>query len=312
MAIAGIVVTTFGAGAAFATTEPPDTTGAPDAEAVGTEAAGTDAAGTDEASTEPAGTIPDPAECAAGLTLEDDVLTVATGEPAFPPYVIDDDPTSGEGFESAVAYAVAREMGFDDEHVEWVRTPFEAAIQPGPKDFDFNLQQYGITPERSEVVTFSLPYFTNNHALVAFADTPAAEVATLPAIRDLRIGVASGTTTLQFVEDVVQPNEAVQVFADNAAVAQAMSTQQVDAIAVDLYTALYLTAVELDNALVVGQFPPTDDAEGEQWGLLFEKDNPLAECVDYAILRLRESGELDEITTQWMSSEIDVPIFDLE
>lgn len=297
MAIAATVLTTAGASVAFATTEPPETTGAADT-----------AAG----STEPAGTIPDPAECAAGLTLDEGVLTIATGEPAFPPYVIDDDPTSGEGFESAVAYAVASEMGFEHDDVVWVRTPFEAAIQPGPKDFDFNLQQYGITPERGEVVTFSLPYFTNNHALVAFADSPAAAVATLPEIRDLRIGVASGTTTLQFVEEVIQPNEAPQVFADNAAVAQAMSTQQIDAIAVDLYTALYLTGVELDNAVVVGQFPPADDAEGEQWGLLFEKDNPLAECVDFAILRLRESGELDEITTQWMSSEIDVPIFDLE
>ena len=304
MAIAATVLTTVGAaGAALATPEPPETTGA---------AADSAAADTAAGSTEPVGTIPDPAACAEGLTLEEGVLTVATGEPAFPPYVIDDDPTSGEGFEAAVAYAVAEELGFAHDDVVWVRTPFEAAIQPGPKDFDFNLQQYGITPEREEVVTFSLPYFTNNHALVAFADAPAAEVATLAEIRDLRIGVASGTTTLQFVEDVIQPNDAPQVFADNAAVTQAMSTQQVDAIAVDLYTALYLTAVELENAVVVGQFPPVDDAEGEQWGLLFEKDNPLAECVDYAILRLRESGELDEITTQWMSSEIDVPMFDLE
>ena len=162
MAIAAAVLTTFGAGgAAVATTEPPDTTGAPDTAA---------------ASTEPAGTIPDPAACAEGLTLDDGVLTVATGEPAFPPYVIDDDPTSGEGFEAAVAYAVAEELGFEHDDVVWVRTPFEAAIQPGPKDFDFNLQQYGITPEREEVVTFSLPYFTNNHALVAFAEIGRAHV----------------------------------------------------------------------------------------------------------------------------------------
>lgn len=296
MVIAATVLTTAGASAASATTEPPATT----------------AAEGSSAGSEPAETIPDPAACAEGLTLDDGVLTVATGEPGYPPYIIDDDPTNGEGFEAAVAYAVAAEMGFEHDDVVWVRTPFEAAIQPGPKDFDFNLQQYGITPERGEVVTFSLPYFTNTHALVAFADSPAAGVATLPEIQDLRIGVASGTTTLQFVEDVIQPNEAPQVFADNAAVSLAMSSQQIDAIAVDLYTALYLTGVELDNAVVVGQFPATDDAEGEQWGLLFEKDNPLAECVDFAILRLRESGELDEITTRWMSSEIDVPVFDLE
>jgi polar amino acid transport system substrate-binding protein len=296
MAVAATVLTTFGASAAFASTEPPETTGAE---------------GTAVGSTEPAGTIPDPATCAEGLTLDEGVLTVATGEPAFPPYVIDDDPTSGEGFESAVAYAVARELGFDEEHVEWVRTGFDAAIQPGPKDFDVNIQQYSITPEREEVVSFSLPYYTSNHALVAFADSPAAEATTLPALQELNIGVASGTSSLQFVEDVLQPANAPQVF-DNASVVQAMTTQQIDAIVVDLPTALYLAAVELENAVVVGQFPPVDTAEGEPWGMLLEKDSPLKECVDYAILRLRQSGELDEITTTWMEEATEVPLIDLE
>ena len=143
MAVAATVLTTIGASAAFATTEPPETTGAE-----GTAAA---------ESTMPAGTIPDPAACAEGLTLEDGVLTVATSEPAFPPYVIDDDPTSGEGFESAVAYAVADQMGFDADHVEWVRAGFDESIAPGPKDFDFNIQQYTITSDREAVVSFSLP-----------------------------------------------------------------------------------------------------------------------------------------------------------
>jgi polar amino acid transport system substrate-binding protein len=297
LAFTATVLTTVGAGAASATTEPP---------------ADSNGADTTAESAAAEGTIPDPAECAAGLTLEDGVLTVATGEPAFPPYVIDDDPTSGEGFESAVAYAVAAEMGFEHDAVTWVRTPFEAAIQPGPKDFDFNLQQYSITPEREEVVSFSLPYYTSNHALIAFADTPAAEATTLPALQELRIGVASGTSSLQFVEDVLQPAEAPQVFNDNASVVQAMNTQQIDAIVVDLPTALYLTAVEMENAVVVGQFPPVDTAEGEPWGLLFEQDNPLVECANYALLNLRESGELDAITTEWMQEATEVPLIDLE
>ena len=294
MAVTATVLTTFGATAAFATTEPPEPEG------------------TSAASTVAAGTIPDPAECAAGLTLEEGVLTVATGDPGYPPYIIDDDPTSGEGFESAVAYAVAREMGFEPDAVTWVRTPFDAAIQPGPKDFDFNIQQFGISPEREEVVSFSLPYYTSTHAIIAFADTPAAEATSLPALQDLRIGVASGTTSLQFVEDVIQPNEQPQVFNDNAAVVQAMTTQQIDAIIVDLPTALYLANVEMENAVVVGQFPPVDTAEGEPWGLLFEKDNPLVECANYALLNLRESGELDEITTTWMEEATEVPLIDLE
>ena len=297
MAIAATVLTTAGASVAFATTEPPETTGAADT------AAGSMA---------PEGSIPDPAECAAGLTLEDGVLTIATSEPAFPPYVLDDDPTSGEGFESAVAYAVADQMGFDAEHVEWVRAGFDESIAPGPKDFDFNIQQYSITPDREAVVTFSLPYYTTNHALVAFADTPAAEATTLPALQDLRIGVATGTTDLQFVEDVIQPSEAPQVFDTNADVVQAMATQQIDAILVDLPTAIYLRDVELENAVVVGQFLPVDSAEGQPWGLLFEQENPLVECVNYAILNLRESGELDEITTQWMEEATEISVIDLE
>jgi len=300
--LAATVLMTVGASAALATTEPPEPTDS------------TAPAGTAAGSSVPAGTIPDPAECAAGLTLKDGVLTVATGEPAFPPYVIDDDPTNGEGFEAAVAYAVASQMGFEPDAVEWVRTPFEAAIAPGPADFDFNLQQYGITPEREEVISFSLPYYTSTHAMIALADTAAAEAASIPALQALRIGVASGTTTLQFVEDVIQPSNAPQVFNDNASVVQALSTQQIDAIIVDLPTALFLSATEeqLAEAVVVGQFPPVDSAEGEPWGLLFEKDNPLVECVDYALLNLRESGELEAITTEWMEDSTAVPLIDLE
>ena len=282
-----------GASVASATTEPTDPAGG---------------------SSVPAGTIPDPAECAAGLTLEEGVLTVATGEPAFPPYVIDDDPTSGEGFEAAVAYAVAREMGFEPDAVEWIRTPFDAAIAPGPTDFDFNLQQYGITPDREAVMSFSLPYYTSTHAMIALADSPATEATSIPALQDLRIGVATGTTTLQFVEDVIQPSNTPQVFNDNAAAVAALATQQIDAIIVDLPTALFLSATEeqLADAVVVGQFPPVDSAEGEPWGLMFEMDNPLVECANYALLNLRESGELEAITTEWMEDSTAVPVIDLE
>lgn len=303
-AIAAIALAA-GTGSAAATTEPPDATADTATDVAEPE-------GTVTESTAPVGTIPDPTECAAGLTLEEGVLTVATGEPAFPPYVIDDDPTSGEGFEAAVAYAVAAQMGFEADAVEWIRTPFEAAIQPGPKDFDFNLQQYSISPEREEVVSFSLPYYTSTQAIIAFEGTPAAEVDSLPALQDLRIGVASGTTTLAFVEDVIQPSDTPQVFNDNAAVVAAMNTQQIDAIVVDLPTAIFLAAVELEGAIVVGQFPPIDSAEGEPWGLLFEKDNPLVECADYALLNLRQSGELEAITTEWMEEATNVPVIDLE
>jgi polar amino acid transport system substrate-binding protein len=258
------------------------------------------------------GTIPDPAACADGLTIEDGVLTIATGDPAFPPYVIDDDPTSGEGFESAVAYAVAAQLGFEPDQVEWVRTPFEAAFQPGPKEFDFNLQQYSISAEREESVSFSVPYYTSTQAIVGYADSPAAEATTLSALQELRIGVAAGTTSLIFAEDVIAPASGVQIFNDNAAAIAALDAQQIDAIVADLPTALYMSAVQMDGGTVFGQFPTSDETAGEDWGLLFEQDNPLVECANYAILKLRESGELDAITEEWMTASIDVPFIDID
>ena len=161
-------------------------------------------------------------------------------------------------------------------------------------------------------MSFSVPYYTSTQAIVANADSPAVGATTLPELQALRLGVASGTTSLDLVEEVIQPDEDAQVFNTNADAVQALSTQQVDGLVVDLPTALFLAAVEIDGGVVVGQFPAVDAAPGEDWGLLFEKDNPLVECVDYALLRLRESGELEAITTEWMEEATEVPVFDLE
>jgi polar amino acid transport system substrate-binding protein len=254
----------------------------------------------------------DPAACAEGNTLSDDELTVATGEPAFPPYVIDDAPESGDGFEAALAYAVADQMGFGEDQVSWVRTTFEGAVQPGPKDFDFNIQQYSITPEREEVVTFSEPYYEANQAILGYDDSPAADASTAAAIRDLRIGVAAGTTSLTFVTDVLQPTADPFVYNDNAAAKQALDTQQIDAIVADLPTALYVSGVEIEGTTVFGQFPPSEGTQGERWGMLFAKDNPLVECVNLALASLRTSGALEEITTEWMSGSVNAPEIPLD
>lgn len=267
---------------------------------------------TEPAETAVLGTIPDPAECAAGLTLNDDELVIATGDPAFPPYVIDDDPESGEGFESAVAYAIAEQLGFEHDQVSWIRTTFDGAIAPGPKDFDFNLQQYSVTPEREQAVSFSLPYYTSTQAIFGYADSPAAEATSLADLQQLRIGVATGTTSLVFAEDIIAPDEDVQIFNDNASAIAALDAQQIDAIVADLYTALYATAAQMEGGAIFGQFSTTDDTAGESWALLFEQDNPLVECVNNAILLLRESGELDAITEEWMTSSIDVPFIDID
>ncbi len=255
---------------------------------------------------------PDPATCAAGKTLTDGRLTVATGDPTFPPYVIDDDPQSGEGFEAAVAYAVAAEMGFSHDDVEWVRTTFAAGIRPGPKNFDFNIQQYSITPKRSKVVTFSEPYYEANQAILGYADSPAATAANAAAIRDLRIGVAAGTTSLAFVEDILHPTTKPFVYDDNAAAKQALDSRRIDAIVADLPTALNISTREIAGTTVFGQFPPSPGTQGESWGLVFAKDNPLATCANLALSVLRESGALDEITVDWMSGSVNAPEIQLD
>jgi polar amino acid transport system substrate-binding protein len=250
-----------------------------------------------------------PATCAEGKTLAPGEITIATGEPAFPPYVIDDAPETGEGFEAAVAMAVAREMGFEGDAVKWIRTTFDGAIQPGPKDFDFNLQQYTITPERAEAVSFSDPYYTAAQAIFGLADAPAANATTIADLQGLKIGVQAATTSLTYVEDVIQPTSAPLVFNDNAAAKQALDGNQIDAIVADLPTALFITAVEMEGTAVYGQI---EGSGTDQFGLLLEKDSPLVECVNGALATLTDSGELDSITEEWMANYTEAPIISLD
>jgi polar amino acid transport system substrate-binding protein len=242
----------------------------------------------------------DAAACAEGKTIEDGTLTIATGEPAFPPYVIDDTPENKQGFEAAVAWAVADQMGFGDDSVVWVRTTFDEAIQPGTKDFDFNLQQYSITDERAQVVSFSDPYYTTNQAIVALDGSPAEGATSIDDLKDVRFGVQAGTTSLDFATEVIQPDSEVQVYNDNSAAKAALQANQIDAIVADLPTALYISAVEIEGSSVVGQFPAEANVEPDSLGMVFEKDNPLVECVNMALATLRDSGELDAIQNEWM------------
>jgi polar amino acid transport system substrate-binding protein len=225
-------------------------------------------------------------ECTSGKTLEDGVLTIATGNPAFSPWVIDDAPESKEGFEAAVAYAVAEELGFSDANVKWVRTSFDEAIQPGAKNFDFNLQQYSITDERKETVSFSDPYYTTNQAMVGLADSAAAGVGTLADLKSIKFGAQSGTTSL---------------YDDNAAAKAALEAGQVDAIVVDLPTAFYIAAVEIEGASVVGQFAADLSGQADEFGLVFDLDNPLVDCVNTALATLKDDGTLAEIESTWLN-----------
>ena len=189
--------------------------------------------------------------------VTDGKLTIGTGEPAFFPYVIDDDPTTGKGFEAAVAYAVAEELGFAKEDVVWVRTGFDEVIAPGPKNFDFNLQQFSITDERKQQVDFSSPYYEATQAVITVEGSAAADATSIADLKDLLIGAATGTTSFQAIEETIQPTKGAQVFNTNDDAKLALEQGQVDAIVVDLPTAFYITGVELEGGKIVGQLPAT-------------------------------------------------------
>ena len=240
-------------------------------------------------------------------TVETGVLTIATGEPAYYPWVIDDAPESGEGFEAAVAYAVAEQLGYDKAAVKWVRTSFDAAIAPGPKTFDFNLQQYSITDERKQVVDFSSPYYKSNQAIVSFKGSKLDGVTTLQGIADAgaKLGAAVSTTSL----DVIETNLGLKpsVFNDNAAGVTALKNKQIDGLVVDLPTAFYLSAVEVPNGIIVGQIDGSD-AGDQGFGLLLSKDNPITNCVSQAVDAIRDNGTLQAIVDKWLAASAGAPV----
>jgi polar amino acid transport system substrate-binding protein len=242
------------------------------------------------------------------------ILTVATGETAFPPWVNSitgegfDDPESKEGFEAALVYEIASELGFADENVVWVRTTFDEAITPGEKNFDFNIQQYSITAARDEIVDFSDPYYQVKQALVTVDGSAADGATTLADLKGLRLGAAIATTSLDLIESVIEPDIEASVYNDNTDVQSALNAGQIDAFVVDFPTAFFITAVTLENGVIVGQFAsPGDDPE--ELGLLFAEGNPLVPCINQALAALRSDGTLAALEQQWLVSGADVAIF---
>jgi polar amino acid transport system substrate-binding protein len=239
-------------------------------------------------------------------TKQPGTLTVATGEPAFPPWVIDDDPTNKQGFEAAVVYAIAEKLGYADDQVVWVRTGFDEAIAPGPKDYDFNIQQYSITEERDEVVDFSVPYYVTSQALVAYSDSPVTEAETLDDLKGYRLGAQIGTTSLDYIEQVIEPDTPPAVYDTGSDAKAGLEAGQVEALVFDLPTAYYITAVEIPEATIVGVLEASDE-QADRYGLLFEEGSPITECVNQALEQLREEGTLDALAEEWLQQAGDIP-----
>jgi polar amino acid transport system substrate-binding protein len=245
-------------------------------------------------------------------TIAEGKLTIGTGSPAFSPWVENDAPESGEGFEAAIGMAIAAELGYEGENVVWVRTTFDEAIAPGEKNFDFNMQQYSITPEREETISFSDPYYSSNQAIVALADSPAEGATTVADLVDVKFGAQAGTTSLTFINDIIKPTNEPFVYDDNAGAKAALEAGQIDAIVVDLPTGLYISAVEIEGTSVVGQFPGSAGGLTDDFGAVFTKDNPLVACVNTALAALKESGELAKIEQTWLSDNNGVPVITVD
>jgi polar amino acid transport system substrate-binding protein len=231
-------------------------------------------------------------------------LTVGTDKPAFPPYFEDDDPTNGKGFESAVAYGVAKNLGFSKDEVKWTVVPFNSSYAPGPKKFDFDINQISITPDRAKVVDFSDPYYVAPQAVVVGKGSDLAGASSLADLKDATIGVQIGTTSLDAVNDVIKPSNDPKVFNDSNDVVTALKQNQVDAIVTDLPTGFYITAAQVEGSKIIGQF---NAPGGDSFGLLLEKDSELTPCVNKALGKLESSGELKQITDKWMGEAAGAP-----
>ena len=232
-------------------------------------------------------------------------LTVATDQPVYQPWYVDDKPENGQGFESAVAYAVADQLGYPKDKVTWTRVPFNAAIQPGPKEFDLDLTEYSITDERRQAVDFSAPYYDVKQAVVALSNNQYAKATDLAGLKGARLGAQVGTTSYDAIGATIKPTTPAAVFNTNDDAKLALSNGQVDAIVVDLPTAFFITGAELQNGKIVGQLPATGTPE--QFGAVLDKGSALTGCVSQAVEKLRSAGTLTALEQQWLTSAGSAP-----
>jgi polar amino acid transport system substrate-binding protein len=241
-------------------------------------------------------------------------LTIGTDNPAYPPWFGGSaghgwkvsDPYSGKGYESAVAYAVAKQLGFAKDEVTWKFTPFNTSYAPGPKSFDFDINQISYTSKRANQVSFSDSYYDVNQSVVVNKGTPIAGVTTTAALKPYELGAQLGTTSYQYIQDKIKPSKKPSVFPSNAGAVQALKNKQIDGLVLDLPTAFYVTAAQVPNSKVLGQFPTQPG--GEHFGMVFQKGSSLVRCVNTALAKLRSDGTLKQLQQQWLAKATGAPV----
>ena len=232
------------------------------------------------------------------------VLTVATDKPVYPPWFENNNPTNGKGYESAVAYAVAAQLGFKPSQVHWAYEPFNDSYAPGPKKFDFDINEVSVTPQRATAVTFSNSYYDVQQALVALKNSPIVSHHTPADLKGYVFGDQVGTTSLAFINSGIQPTATPKVYETLNDVKQALQTKQIAAFVTDTPTAQFISSSEIPGSIMVAQFPST----GEHYGLLFHKGDALAACVNKALAALHSNGTLTKLQKQYLQIYLKVPV----
>jgi polar amino acid transport system substrate-binding protein len=248
-------------------------------------------------------------------------LTIGTDNPAYPPYYQPPatgkatapwqlgDPTDGQGFESAVAYAIAEKLGFSKDSVAWIVVPFANSYAPGAKKFDLDLTQISYTTDRARVVDMSDGYYTLNQSIVALKANPISSVTSIAALKAFRFGAQAGTTSLNTINTVIAPTAQTRIYDSNDGAIAALKAKQIDGLVVDLPTAFYVTAAQVDNSVIVGQFAPPSGTDAEHFSVVLAKGSSLTTCVNAALAAMKADGSLDQITTEWLSSKASAPVF---
>ena len=246
--------------------------------------------------------------CKAGAlsTLTPGTLTIGTDDPAYTPWFDSNKPANGKGFESAVAYAVAKQLGYPNAKVKWVKASFNTVIQPGKKAFDFDINEVSITPERAKAVDFSTGYYDVAQALVTTTKSKIAKAKSIVDLANAKLGAAVGTTSYSTITDVVKPKAKPAVFDTNDIATQALINGQIDGLVLDLPTAFYVSAAALKNGLIVGQFAPK--AGSEQFGLVLSKGSALTSCLSTAVDALRANGKLKTLAATWLGNTAGAPV----
>jgi polar amino acid transport system substrate-binding protein len=256
-----------------------------------------------------------PAACSAP-TVSSGTLTIGTDNPAYPPWFGGgttngspwklNDPSTGKGLESAVAYAVAKQLGYGRAAVKWTYVPFTKAIAPGKKSFDFDINQVSYSPARAKAVAFSTSYYDVNQAIVVRKGTPIANVHSVAGLRPFKLGAQLGTTSYQYIVNKIKPTQKPAVFPQNIGAVTALKNKQIDGLVVDLPTAFYVTSVQVPNSKILGQFPAPPG--GEHVGMIFQKGNPLVGCVNRALATMRKSGQLKRLQQTWLAKATGAPV----